>query len=131
MNTKLIAIGVVFFGTLAAAASAQEGATTGMVGGAATGAIVGGPVGAGVGAVVGAVAGGALERPPEKVITYVQQQPVQQSVVVQQPIVVGKPLPRDVVLMPVAEDPRYSYTIVNDQRVIVDPKTYTVVQVLQ
>jgi outer membrane lipoprotein SlyB len=47
-----------------------------MVGGAATGAIVGGPVGAGVGAVVGAVAGAALEPPPEKVITYVQQQPV-------------------------------------------------------
>jgi hypothetical protein len=64
-------------------------------------------------------------------VTYVQQQPVQQSVVMQQPVVVGKPLPRDVVLMPVAEDPRYAYTIVNDQRVIVDPKTYTVVQVIQ
>ena len=131
MNTKVIATGVIFFGTLAAAVSAQEGATTGMIGGAATGAIIGGPVGAGVGAVAGAVAGAALEPPPERVVTYVQQQPVQQSVVVQQPIVVGKPLPRDVVLMPVAEDPRYAYTIVNDQRVIVDPKTYTVVQVIQ
>jgi hypothetical protein len=131
MNTKLIAMGVVFFGTLTAVACAQEGATTGMIGGAATGAIVGGPVGAGVGAVVGAVAGAALEPPPERVVTYVQQQPVQQSIVVQQPIVVGKPLPREVVLTPVAEDPRYAYTIVNDQRVIVDPKTYTVVQVIQ
>lgn len=130
MNTKVNAIGVVFFATLAAAASAQEGATTGMIGGAATGAIIGGPVGAGVGAVAGAVAGAALEPPPQKVVTYVQQQPVRQSVVVQQPIVVGRPLPRDVVLMPVAEDPRYAYTIVNDQRVIVDPKTYTVVQVI-
>jgi hypothetical protein len=130
MNINVIATGIVFFGTLAAAASAQEGATTGMIGGAATGAIIGGPVGAGVGAVAGAVAGAALEPPPERVVTYVQQQPVQQSVVVQQPIVIGKPLPRDVVLMPVAEDPRYAYTIVNDQRVIVDPKTYTVVQVI-
>src|SRR5687768_14722328 len=107
MNTKVIATGIVFFGTLVAAASAQEGATTGMIGGAATGAIIGGPVGAGVGAVAGAVAGAALEPPPERVVTYVQQQPVQQSVVMQQPIVVGKQLPRDVVLMPVAEDPRY------------------------
>ena len=131
MNTKVIATGVLFFGTLAATALAQEGATTGMIGGAATGAIIGGPVGAGVGAVAGAVAGAALEPPPERVVTYVQQQPVQQSVVMQQPVVVGKPLPRDVVLMPVGEDPRYAYTIVNDQRVIVDPKTYTVVQVIQ
>jgi hypothetical protein len=131
MNTKLITVGLVFFGSLAGVVSAQESTTTGIVGGAATGAIVGGPVGAGVGAVIGAVAGAALEPPPETVVTYVQQQPVQQSIVVQQPVVVGKPLPREVVLMPVSEDPRYAYTIVNDQRVIVDPKTYTVVQIIQ
>ena len=130
-NTKMITAGLVFFGSLAGVVSAQESTTTGIVGGAATGAIVGGPVGAGVGAVIGAVAGAALEPPPETVVTYVQQQPVQQSIVVQQPVVVGKPLPRDVVLMPVSEDPRYAYTIVNDQRVIVDPKTYTVVQIIQ
>jgi hypothetical protein len=132
MNTKLITDrrpGI--FGSLAGVVSAQESTTTGIVGGAATGAIVGGPVGAGVGAVIGAVAGAALEPPPETVVTYVQQQPVQQSIVVQQPVVVGKPLPREVVLMPVSEDPRYAYTIVNDQRVIVDPKTYTVVQIIQ
>jgi hypothetical protein len=131
MNTKLITVGLVFFGSLAGVVSAQESTTTGIVGGAATGAIVGGPVGAGVGAVIGAVAGAALEPPPETVVTYVQQQPVQQSIVVQQPVVVGKPLPREVVLMPVSEDPRYAYTIVNDQRVIVDPKTYTVLQIIQ
>jgi hypothetical protein len=130
-NTKMITAGLVFFGSLAGVVSAQESTTTGIVGGAATGAIVGGPVGAGVGAVIGAVAGAALEPPPETVVTYVQQQPVQQSIVVQQPVVVGKPLPREVVLMPVSEDPRYAYTIVNDQRVIVDPKTYTVVQIIQ
>ncbi|WP_075292032.1 DUF1236 domain-containing protein [Pararhizobium arenae] len=114
----------------ATTAAAQEATVTGMVGGAATGAIVGGPVGAGVGAVVGAVAAGTIDPPPAKVVTYVQQQPVQQSVVVQQPVVIGKPIPRDVVLVPVQEDPRYAYTVVNNQRVIVDPNTYTVVQVL-
>lgn len=48
---------------------------------------------------------------------------MQNSVVVKQPIVVGKPVPEEVVLMSIAEDPRYSYTIVNEQRVIVDPQT--------
>lgn len=127
----ILILSAAVLGMLPTASLAEDSTATGMVGGAATGAIVGGPVGAGVGAVVGAVAGAALEPPPEKVITYVQQQPASQSVVVQQPIVVGKPLPREVVLTRVAEDPRYAYTIVNDQRVIVDPKTYTVVQVIQ
>jgi len=45
--------------------------------------------------------------------------------------VVGKPIPRDVVLMPVPEDTRYSYAVVNNQRVIVDPRTHTVVQIMQ
>lgn len=128
MKTLLI---TALLGVISTSAFAQEGATTGMVGGAATGALVGGPVGAGVGAVVGAIAGGALEPPPETVVTYVQQQPLQQSVVIEQTVAVGQPLPRDVVLVPVQEDPRYAYAIVNEQRVIVDPSNYTVVQVLQ
>lgn len=132
MNRMIIAA-VALAGAVAGNAYAQDSsnATTGMVGGAATGAIIGGPVGAGVGAVVGAVAGAAIEPPPAQVVTYVQQQPAPQSVTIEQEIVVGKPLPREVVLTPVAEDPRYAYTIVNDQRVIVDPNTYTVVQVVQ
>lgn len=127
---KTLVIAAAAFAALATTAAAQEATVTGMVGGAATGAIVGGPVGAGVGAVVGAVAAGTIDPPPAKVVTYVQQQPVQQSVVVQQPVVIGKPIPQDVVLVPVQEDPRYAYAIVNNQRVIVDPNTHTVVQVL-
>ena len=73
MKTLLI---TALLGVISTSAFAQEGATNGMVGGAATGALVGGPVGAGVGAVVGAIAGGALEPPPETVVTYVQQQPL-------------------------------------------------------
>jgi hypothetical protein len=131
MKTKIFITSAAVLGMMAISAHAQDSTATGMVGGAATGAIIGGPVGAGVGAVVGAVAGAALDPPPEKVVTYVQQQPASQSVVVKQQVVVGQPLAREVVLTPVAEDPRYAYAIVNDQRVIVDPNTYTVVQVLQ
>ena len=131
MKANIVILSTAILGMMSTASLAEDSTATGMVGGAATGAIIGGPVGAGVGAVAGAVAGAALEPPPERVITYVQQQPAPQSIVVQQPIVIGKPLPREVVLTPVAEDPRYAYTVVNDQRVIVDPKTYTVVQVIQ
>jgi hypothetical protein len=112
-------------------ALAEDGAITGAAGGAVTGAIVGGPVGAAVGGVVGLAAGAALDPPPQRVVTYVEQQPLQQSVVIEQPLVVGQPIPRDVVLMPVPEDTRYSYAVVNNQRVIVDPRTHTVVQIMQ
>ncbi|MDQ0321164.1 hypothetical protein QO002_003302 [Pararhizobium capsulatum DSM 1112] len=128
MKKTLIAAAA--FAALATTAVAQEATVTGMVGGAATGAIVGGPIGAGVGGVIGAVAAATIDPPPARVITYVQQQPVQQSIVVQQPVVIGKPIPRDVVLVPVPEDQRYAYAVVNNQRVIVDPNTHTVVQVL-
>jgi hypothetical protein len=109
----------------------NDGAVTGAAGGAVTGAVVGGPVGAAVGGVVGAIAGTALNPPPQKVVTYVEQQPVPaDTVVVEEQVVVGKPLPKTVVLTPIPEDPTYAYAVVNKQRVIVDPSTYTVVQVL-
>lgn len=131
MKTKLILAAALVSGTLGTVAFAQDSTVTGAAGGAVTGAIVGGPVGAAVGGVVGAVAGTAIDPPPQRVVTYVQQQPVQQSVIVEQPIVVGKPVPQQVVLTPIADDPRYAYTVVNEQRVIVDPQTRTVVQVIQ
>ncbi|WP_426230346.1 DUF1236 domain-containing protein [Pararhizobium sp. DWP3-4] len=130
MKTKLI-LASALATVLSGAAFAEDGAVTGAAGGAITGAIVGGPVGAAVGGVAGAIAGAVIDPPPERVVTYVRQQPVQRSVVVEQAVVVGKPLPQEVVLMPIAEDPRYSYTIVNEQRVIVDPQTRNVVQVIQ
>jgi len=109
-----------------------DGAVTGAAGGAVTGAIVGGPIGAAVGGVAGAVAGAVIDPPPREVVTYVEAQPAPpQAVVVQQPIVVGKPLPAEVQVMPVPENPKYGYTIVNNQRVIVEPETHRVVQVIQ
>ncbi|WP_426130405.1 DUF1236 domain-containing protein [Pararhizobium sp. PWRC1-1] len=131
MKMKMLIASAAVLAMMSMTANAEDSTATGMVGGAATGAIIGGPVGAGVGAVVGAVAGAALEPPPQTIVTYVQEQPASQSVVLEQQVVVGKPLAREVVLTPIAEDPRYAYAIVNDQRVIVDPNTYTVVQVLQ
>ncbi|MEY9197427.1 DUF1236 domain-containing protein [Sinorhizobium sp. CCBAU 05631] len=117
-------------GSAIAQQSNGENAATGMVGGAATGAILGGPIGAGVGAVVGATLGGALTPPPPEVVTYVEQQPAPASVVVQQPVVVGRPIPEAVMLTPIPENPRYAYAVVNEQRVIVEPQSRTVVQVI-
>ncbi|AYD03328.1 DUF1236 domain-containing protein [Neorhizobium sp. NCHU2750] len=117
---------------LAGQASAQQSTVTGAAGGAVTGAVVGGPVGAAVGGVVGAIAGTAIDPPPREVVTYVEQQPVPTTAVtVDQPIAVGKPVPDTVVLTPVPSHDQYAYTVVNNQRVIVDPQTHTVVQVIR
>ena len=114
---------------IAPAAFAQEGAVSGAAGGAVTGAVVGGPVGAVVGGVAGAAVGTVLDPPPPEVRTVVIQQTTP-SVVYQQPIVVGQALPTTVVLRPVPGYDNYYYTVVNDERVIVDPQTRTVLQVL-
>jgi hypothetical protein len=130
---KLVILSAALGLAAATGAFAQDGngAATGMIGGAATGAIVGGPIGAGVGAVVGAVAGGAIDPPPREVVTYVQEQPMQQSVVVEDQIVVGRAVPETVVLTPVPQNSHYSYGYVNQQRVIVEPQSRKVVQVIQ
>lgn len=115
----------------ASAAFSQESAVTGAAGGAVTGAIVGGPVGAAVGGAVGAVAGIAIDPPPERVTTYVRQVPLPADrVIIQEKVVVGATLPQTVVVQEIPEDPRYAYAIVNEQRVIVDPSSRTVVEVV-
>lgn len=132
MKTKIIALGLVVFGSVVSPALAQEGTVTGAAGGAVTGAIVGGPVGAAVGGVIGAIAGTAVAPPPTRVVTYVRAQPVAvEPVVVEQRVAIGQPLPRQVVLTPVPDDPTYAYAVVNNQRVIVDPQTHVVVGVVQ
>ena len=129
---KRVVISLLMLSAVSATAWAQESTVTGAASGAVTGAIVGGPVGAAVGGVVGAVAGTAIDPPPQRVVTYVRELPAPAvTITIEQPIVVGKPIPRQVVLTPVPEAPQYSYAVVNQQRVIVDPNTYTVVQVIQ
>ncbi len=110
-------------------AFAQASTATGAVGGAAAGAVVGGPVGAVVGGTVGAGLGMAAE-PPAEVRTYVTRETVP-SVRVTEKVVVGEPLPATVVLRPVPNHANYSFAVVNDRRVIVEPKTRKVIQIIE
>jgi hypothetical protein len=110
-------------------ALAQASTGTGAVGGAAAGAVVGGPVGAVVGGTVGAAVGAAAE-PPAEVRTYVTRESAP-SVRVQEKIVVGEPLPSTVVLRPVPNHADYSFAVVNERRVIVEPKTRKVIQIIE
>jgi hypothetical protein len=88
-----------------------------------------------VGCVAGAAVGGALTAEEStRVRTYVvaQRRP---SIRLSDEVVVGQPLPPRVRLYPVPssvglQNP-YSYTIVNDQTVLVDPQTRRVVEVIE
>ncbi|MFT3999175.1 MAG: DUF1236 domain-containing protein [Rhizobium sp.] len=132
MNTRIIVSAAAAFGLLAGSAFAQSSTVTGAAGGAVTGAVVGGPVGAAVGGVAGAIVGSAIDPPPEKVVTYVQEQPMPPSeAVVQDRIVVGQPLPEAVVVTPVPDNPTYAYAVVNHERVIIQPKTRKVVKIIE
>lgn len=132
MKTRIIIATAAVLGVMTPAAFAQQSTVNGAAGGAVTGAIVGGPVGAAVGGVVGAVAGTAIDPPPAPVVRYVEEAPMPASpVVVDERVVVGEPLPETVVISPVPDAPTYGYAVVNEQRVIVDPQTRTVVQIVQ
>lgn len=105
-----------------AAAFAQASTVGGATTGAVVGGVVGGPVGAVVGAGIGAGVGSAVE-PPREVVTYVQGESIPtDTVVVQEEIVVGKPVPRTVQLRPVPNHTQFRYAFVNKERVIVDQK---------
>lgn len=116
---------------MSGAAFAGSSTVNGAVGGAATGAIVGGPVGAAVGGAAGAVVGTLLDPPPQKVVTYVREAPPpSDTVVIKEKVAVGQPLPQTVVVSPVPDDPTYAYAVVNDQRVIVEPSSRKVIQIV-
>ena len=131
MTMKLIAIAATAVGLVAGGAYAQQGTVNGAAGGAVTGAIVGGPVGAAVGGVAGAIVGTAIAPPPDRVVTYVQEQPMPADpVVVKERVVVGQPLPQTVRVMDVPDNPKYGYAIVNRERVIVEPSSRKVIRVI-
>jgi hypothetical protein len=46
-------------------------------------------------------------------------------------VVVGQPLPATVVVTPIPDDPTYAYAVVNDERVIVEPSSRKVIQVIK
>lgn len=129
-NLKLGVAAAALLALVPTAVLAQDGTVTGAAGGAATGAVVGGPVGAAVGGVTGAIVGTVLDPPPAEVRQYVLQEQVP-SVRVEREIVVGEPLPDTVEIHTIPEHDTYAYTVVNDQRVIVDPKTRTVIEVVR
>lgn len=108
-------------------AFAQASTATGAVGGAAVGVVVGGPVGAVVGGAVGATVGAAAE-PPAEVRAYVVKER-RPSVAVREEVVVGRPLPKQVVLYDIPNS-SYDYSVVNDQRVIVEPGTRKVLYIV-
>jgi hypothetical protein len=107
--------------SLLASGSAFAQSTT--VQGAQEGARVGGPVGA----IVGGTVGAALEI-PNAVITSIPRG--ERSVVVQERVVVGEPLPPSVELRVVPNHREYSYAVINDRRVIVEPRTRKVIRVI-
>lgn len=130
MSKILLVAGAIALSAMSTQAFAG-GAVTGAAGGATTGAIVGGPVGAAVGGVAGAIVGAAVDPPPQEVVTYVQEQPAPAPIVIHEKVVVGQPLPQSVVVTPIPDNPKYAYAVVNQERVIVDPNTHVVVQVIQ
>ena len=109
------------------AAFAQSTTAQGAADGAAAGGQVGGPIGAMVGGTVGAAVGAAVEI-PNAVITSIPRG--ERSVVVQERVVVGEPLPPSVELRVVPNHTEYRYAVVNDQRVIVEPRTRKVIRVI-
>ena len=110
-------------------ANAQSTTGEGAARGAATGGQVGGPVGAIVGGTVGAAVGAAVEIPNALIMSV--QRADAPSVVVRERIVVGERLPAAVQLRTVPEYPDYRYAVVNDQRVIVEPRSRKVVHIVQ
>ena len=126
MNKRL-AISVFAASVLASSAAfAQSTTVEGAQNGARAGGEVGGPVGAAVGGTVGAAVGLGLEI-PNAVITSI---PRERSVVVREQVVVGEPLPPTVELRPVPSHTEYRYAVVNDRRVIVEPRTRKVIRII-
>ena len=109
------------------AAFAQSTTATGAANGAAAGGSVAGPVGEIVGGTVGAAVGAAVEIPTAVITSIPRNEP---SVVVRERVVVGEPLPPSVELRTVPSHTEYRYAIVNDQRVIVEPRTRKVIRII-
>jgi hypothetical protein len=121
---SLIAVSVFASGAAFAQSTTREGAASG----AAAGGAVAGPVGEAVGGTVGAAVGLGLEI-PNAVITSIQGERAP-SVTVRERVVVGEPLPRSVELRTVPSHTEYSYAVVNDRRVIVEPRTRKIIKII-
>jgi len=136
MNVKIFAAAAVVFLALPFAAGAQ-----GVIGGAAEGAHEGdhaaGPVGAVGGGAAGAVVGGVdgllgVDQQP-RFRAYVKHEH-RNSYTYDRPVAVGAELPGEGVTyyeVPSEYGVRnYRYAVVNDQTVLVDPRTHRIVEVI-
>ena len=121
---------------LAGAAYAQSpsGAAAGAVGGAAVGGAVGGPAGAAVGAATGAAVGGLTGEQRTRFRTYARgagrpsyryAEPLRAGVVLPETGVTYYDVPEEYAVT------NYQYTIVNDQPVLVEPRTRRVIEVIE
>jgi uncharacterized protein DUF1236 len=127
MNNRL-AVSLVAASLFASgAAFAQSTTATGAANGARTGGEIAGPVGEIVGGTVGAAVGAAVEIPNAVILSIPEREP---SVTVRERIVVGEPLPPTVELRPVPRYSEYRYAVVNDRRVIVEPRTRRIVKII-
>ena len=127
MKTRL-AISLAAASLLASSAAfAQSTTAKGAANGARAGGDIGGPIGAMVGGTVGAAVGAGLEIPNAVLGAVPRSEP---SVVVRERVVVGEPLPPTVELRPVPNYTEYRYAVVNDRRVIVEPRTRKVIKIL-
>jgi Protein of unknown function (DUF1236) len=128
MNKRL-AVSVFAASLLASSAAfAQSTTATGAVNGARAGGEVAGPVGEIVGGTVGAAVGAGLEIPNAVIGAIPRDEP---SVVVRERVVVGEPLPPSVELRTVPSHTEYRYAVVNDRRVIVEPRTREVIKIIE
>ncbi|WP_374991537.1 DUF1236 domain-containing protein [Bradyrhizobium sp. LHD-71] len=128
MNIKFV-LAVAAVAATPIIANAQSTTGQGAASGAATGGQIGGPVGAIVGGTVGAAVGAAVEIPNALIMSV--ERANAPSVTVRERIVVGERLPSSVRLRSVREYPDYRYAVVNDQRVIVEPRSRRIVHILQ
>lgn len=135
--TLALAPAAAFAQTQQPSGGAVGGATSGAATGAIGGAVVGGPVGAAVGGIGGAVVGAIIGDAAEpKLKTYVVEQRVP-SYTYAEPVAVGTVLPAQGVVyhrLPADYGPQagsYSYTVVNDRTVIVEPQTRRIVQIIE
>jgi hypothetical protein len=105
--------------------------SAGVVGGAAAGAGIGAAVGGPPGAIAGGIIGGATGAAalPPTACDYVVTQEVPVATI-EGEIIVGEPLPETVVLHPIPETRTYVFANVNTKRVLVDPNTRVVVEVV-
>lgn len=122
LAVSLVAASLMTSGAAFAQSTTVEGAHTG----AHVGGSVAGPVGEAVGGTVGAAVGLGLEI-PNAVLGGI---PRERSVVVRERVVVGEPLPTTVELRPVPNYTEYRYAVVNDRRVIVEPRTRKVIKII-